>query len=259
MKDNNAIKLALLAGEIMLASGAETTRVEDTMQRLMDAAGLIDPETFCTITGIFASAKDKDGNIITKVRRVQQKDRENNFAKIAKVNNLSRNFVHGKMTIDEALQTLKDIDAVPPYSNLVKVFGAAIASMCFAYMFGGTWLHAINGFLSAALMQIPILIMEKHQVIPMLRIVAGGALGALFALAFINLGLGENIEFVVIGAIMPLVPGVALTNAIRDVLDGNMIAGSARILEALLIAVAIAAGVGTTMATWMSIFGGVFI
>jgi uncharacterized membrane protein YjjP (DUF1212 family) len=126
-------------------------------------------------------------------------------------------------------------------------------------MFGGTILHAANAFLSAFFMQIPVIFLEKRRVVPVLCTITGGAFAALFALIFINMSLGANIEYVIIGAIMPLLPGVALTNAIRDILDGNMLAGSARILEALLTAIAIATGVGAVLGSWMSVFGGVYI
>jgi len=71
------------------------------------------------------------------------------------------------------------------------------------------------------------------------------------------MGLAPSIDYIIIGAIMPLLPGVALVNAIRDILDGDMLAGSARIMEALLTAIAIAAGVGTAVSIWVS-FGGMF-
>jgi len=75
----------------------------------------------------------------------------------------------------------------------------------------------------------------------------------------LNLGLGNNINSIIIGTIMPLVPGISLTNAIRDILEGDFLSGSARILDAILIAVAIATGVGTVMNLWYGAFGGVII
>jgi len=255
MNENKAIKLAVLAGETMLASGAETSRVEDTMMRLMEKSGLTECEAFCTSTGIFASAEDEDGRPVTVIRRLQL--RQSNFEKIARVNELSRRYVEGKIDMAQAFKNLEYINALRPYPFIVRLLGASVASACFAYMVGGNFYHALGAFFSAFLMQIPVKILEKYDVVIFLRNILGGAFGATFALIFVYIGLAESIEYIIIGAIMPLLPGVALTNAIRDILDGNMLAGSARIMEALLTATAIAAGVGVAMSIWMS-FGGIF-
>jgi len=115
----------------------------------------------------------------------------------------------------------------------------------------------IMPFLSAFLMQIPVKLLDRHNVVIFLQNILGGAFGATFALIFVGLGLAPSIDYIIIGAIMPLLPGVALVNAIRDILDGDMLAGSARIMEAVLTAIAIAAGVGTAVSIWVS-FGGIF-
>lgn len=254
MQEDNAIKMAVLAGEIMLASGAETARVEDTMTRLMESSGYKDAESFCTTTGIFASGFTPDGEQVSMIRRV--KAREGNFEKIARVNDLSRCIVEGKKDVVAAIKELEEIRSILPYPFIVRLLGSCIASLCFAYMFGGTLIDAFASFAAAMLMQFPVIFLERRKVVAVLCTITGGVFAALFSLVFVNFGFGHNVEYVVIGAIMPLLPGVALTNAIRDVLDGNMLAGSARTLEALLTAVAIAAGVGTVFGLWMSVFGG---
>jgi len=256
MQTNNSIKLAILAGEIMLASGAETYRVEDTMQRILKHCGMHNAESMCTTTSIFASATDADGNPATMLKRV--KNRGNNFQKVTYVNDLSRSFAEGKLCVDEAIAALEEINTTPPYSNIVRLTGSAVASFCFASMFGGSILDSANAFIAAFLMQIPVLFLEKHNISGVLRNITGGACAAFIALTLMNLGLGENIDFVIIGAIMPLVPGVSLTNAIRDILEGDLISGSARILDAFLVAIGIAAGVGTILTLWLSVVGGVF-
>ncbi|MDR2167273.1 MAG: threonine/serine exporter family protein [Clostridiales bacterium] len=257
MKENQSIKLAVLAGEIMLESGAETARVEDTMLRLMERSGLVGAEAFSTTTGLFASATGKNGEIITMIKRISA--RENNFKKVAGVNELSHKFVDGKINTAEALAELEAINNLRPYPLIIRILGASMASMCFAFMFGGTALHALGAFISAFLLQIPVTFLERKNIVIFLRNIAGGIIGAIFALLFVNLAYIDGVEYVIVGAIMPLLPGVALTNAIRDILDGNMLAGSARIMEALLTAIAIASGVGVVMGAWKSIFGGVLI
>lgn len=253
MDTGAVIKFAILAGETMLSSGAETYRVEDTMLRILRHCGVRDAESLCTSTAIFASAMDAAGNPAAMLKRV--KNRGGNFARVAQVNELSRRFVEGKISINEAIAALENINTTPPYSNIVRLVGSAIASLCFAAMFGGSAMDAAAAFISAFLMQIPVIFLEKRNVVPVLRNIAGGAFGAVSALVLTTLGLGENLDFVIIGSIMPLVPGVALTNAIRDILEGDFLSGSARILDAFLVAIGIAAGVGTVLTLWISLSG----
>ena len=250
-----AIKFAILAGETMLSSGAETYRVEDTMLRILRHSGVRDPESLCTSTGIFASAMDATGRPAAMLKRV--KNRGGNFAKVAQVNELSRRFVEGKIGIEEAIGLLEAINATPPYPNIVRLAGSAVASLCFAAMFGGSVMDAATAFISAFLMQIPVIFLEKRNVAAVLRNITGGGCAAIFALTLMTLGMGRNLDFVIIGSIMPLVPGVSLTNAIRDILEGDLLSGSARILDAFLVAIGIAVGVGTVLTLWISLFGSV--
>ena len=234
----------------MLSSGAETYRVEDTMLRILQKCKFDDVETFATSTGIFATASAKDGNIVTMVKRV--KSRSNNFHKIAIANKVSRDFVNEEINIIEAVDKLietKNMKAYPPW---IRIFGAALAALCFAAMLGGGFDDGINAFVAASLMQIPVLFLEYKNIAAVLRNICGGALAALFSLILLNIGLGTSINAIIIGTIMPLVPGLSLTNAIRDILEGDFLSGSARILDAILIAISIATGVGVVMNLWYS-------
>ncbi|MCL2372454.1 MAG: threonine/serine exporter family protein [Defluviitaleaceae bacterium] len=254
---NQAVKLSILAGEILLASGAETNRVEDTVLRILTKCGFQGAESFATSTGVFASAEGADGNVVTMVRRV--KSRANNFVKIASVNEVSRGFVEGDITVEAALTRLEEIKTSGSYPKWVKIAGASLAAFCLAAMLGGGWDDAVSALVAAFLMHIPIMFLEERNVASVLRNICGGAFAALFSMVLLNIGLGSSINAIIIGTIMPLVPGLSLTNAIRDVLEGDFISGSARILDAFLIAIAIATGVGTAMSLWYSLFGGVLI
>jgi len=257
MDPHESIKLSMLAGEIMLSSGAETYRVEDTMLRILHTCGFSESESFATCTGIFASATGKGGAVVTMIRRV--KTRSNNFQRVACANEISRKFSEGKISISEAVKELEDVKVMSCHPAWLRVLGAAIAALCFTSMLSGGITDSINAFLSAFLMQIPFLFMEKRNIASVLRNITGGACAAFFAIVFMNWGLGHDINLIIIGAIMPLVPGVSLTNAIRDILEGDFLSGSARIMDAILVAIAIATGVGSVMNLWHSVFGGVLI
>ena len=62
--------------------------------------------------------------------------------------------------------------------------------------------------------------------------------------------LASHIDPIIIGSIMPFVPGVAITNAVRDILAGHLISGTARATEALIVAATICAGIATVF-NWL--------
>ena len=51
---------------------------------------------------------------------------------------------------------------------------------------------------------------------------------------------GASNDVVIISAIMPLLPGVIFTTAVRDTLNGDYSSGAARMLEAVVTALAVA-------------------
>ena len=68
------------------------------------------------------------------------------------------------------------------------------------------------------------------------------AIATLLAFLVVHIGWINSMDKVIIGNIMTLIPGIGLTNAIRDLFVGDSIAGILRLTDAMLTALAIAAG-----------------
>ena len=66
--------------------------------------------------------------------------------------------------------------------------------------------------------------------------------GGFLASAFVAMGLAHSVSMVSIGDVMILIPGIILTNSMRDMFGGDTITGVVRFLEAILTAVTIAFG-----------------
>ena len=79
---------------------------------------------------------------------------------------------------------------------------------------------------------------------------------AFLAVALVRLGLGENTNYITIGALMALVPGLVFTNFMRDIMAGDTVAGLIKLVEALLTAGAIAIGTYIAMALAAGLWGG---
>lgn len=248
MDDNMLLNLALDAGEIMLTSGAETHRVEDTMERILSVGGNNMPEAVALSTMLIVSIHSPLSGSLTMTRKVS--DRSINFSKICRVNSLSRKFVAGQVTIEEAYQWLAKIYNEPSYSDILITLSYGIASAAFTVMFLGDIWDGMAALFTGILLGICMRFFAKRKIPYFLKSLFAGVCVAIFALLAYNFGVSDQYHVVIVSAIMPLLPGVTITNAIRDIMEGNFLSGTSKVLEASIIATAVASGVGVVLSVY---------
>lgn len=250
---DDALRLSTEAARIVLESGGETYRAEDVMVAIASSLGGLDPDSFATPTGFIASCDDDTGHSSAVVKRIRK--RQMNLDKIARVNALARDAVSGKLDQDGIERELCSIDALGSYPAPLPSLGAAFITGFFCLLFGGAW----NDALVAAAMGI--VIGKIMQWLGSMRLsdffsnIVGGAFAATTAIAAQSLGLAGNKDAMIIGAIMLLVPGVMIVNAIRDLIVGDLLAGIARAADAFISAAGISIGVGVALQV-AKLFGG---
>ena len=234
------MKTAALAGELMLCSGAETYRVEDTMHHILKTADNLEiAEVLVIMTGITATIKQKDENVISIVKRVNS--RSTNMSRIMEVNDISRRYCGEEITLEEAYKELSGLKK-NIYSRLENRLGVLGICVGFAIFFGGGIREILVTLLVGLVLTGCMTIGEKMQFHAFLQDVFGAFGIAVSSLLFSNL-VKVNLDTVIISSIMPMVPGVAITNAVRDTLQGDYLSGGARVLEAFLKAAGIAVGI----------------
>lgn len=234
--------LASLAGKIMLKNGAETYRVEDTIERICKSRMNIKyADAFVTPTGIFVSLEYK-GEMMTYLIRV--KNIKIDLNKIDLVNQFSREFVDSTMSPSEGIVRLKEINKIKNYSPKTKVLFGSLACAFFTLLFGGTFMDFLSTYMISLIVLIIISEIDKFKMTFFLNNFIGAALASFLSLVSTIIGFGENMDIIIIGSIMALVPGVAITNAIRDTISGDFLSGLSRGMEAIFSALAIAFGVG---------------
>lgn len=237
--------LATLAGKIMLKNGAETYRVEDTIERLCRSRKNIKyADAFVTPTGIFLSL-EYQGEMMTYLVRV--KSIKIDLNKIDLVNEFSREFVNSHMPIEEGLQKLKKINKMKIYNGLIKASFGSLACAFFSILFGGTFLDFISSYVVSFIVLMTIDKINKHKMTFFINNFIGATLASVLSLFTIHIGIGQNMDIIIIGSIMCLVPGVAVTNAMRDTMSGDFVSGLSRGMEAVFSALAIAFGVGMVL------------
>ena len=257
VSDQDVCDLSVRAGEILLENGAELFRVEDTIRRINRAYGIHSSRDFVLSNGIFLTAGSDDEGYYARVQHIPLSS--SHLDRVAAVNQLSREITEGRHTVPEANAILDRIRQMPEQGKWQQILASAAGSGAFCILFLGTFPDMLAAFLSGGILYL-LLMFPLHR--PMskivLNILCGMAVSACSVL-FWKLGLGENLSAIIAGSIIPLVPGLAFTIGIRDLSNGDYIAGSVRILDALLTIFSIALGVGITMSVIHALTGGTLL
>lgn len=252
---NMLSNVAVLAGVIALQSGAETFRVEETIEKIALSQGAQKVNSYVTPTGIFLYLEDSEGNNYTRLERV--KNIGIDLHKVILVNDISRRMVEKRLSLNEAAFLLAEIREVGKlYSSWLYLLAGSLAGASFAFLFGGKLPEVVFAFVAGLFIQG----LGEQRFFRVNRFFVsffGGAIAAVIALIGSFFVANVNIDKIIIGAIMTLVPGVAITNTIRDVLHQDYLSGAARGLEAFLIALSIAAGVTLVIGMWLLYGGGI--
>lgn len=243
---------AAMAGELMLRSGAETYRVEDTMSHILKKAeNLESSDVLVIMTGITATLKVKDNDAITVMKRVNSIS--TNLNAIVVVNDVSRAFCRNEITLEEAHDRLVKLET-GIYGTSQYNFSIIAICIGFVLFYGGGLVDVLAALIVGIFFTALLAVckdLKFHDFLQHVIISIG--------IAFVSMTLESvlkekmDLDIVMISAIMPLVPGMAITNAVRDTLRGDYLSGAARILEAFLRAAGIAIGIGLGIA----IFGNV--
>lgn len=237
------VETCLLAGKIMLQSGAETYRVEDTMTRIAYAFGIKGTHSFVTPTGIIFSI---DGSEPTKLVRVSE--RSTDLKKVTIVNSISRKLTSGELSLSEAFDELKVIERTNfAYPIWIQITAAAISSGCFLIMFNGGWHDFLPAIITGGLGFTGFIYLHRLVQVKFFSECLASLIIGLLAVLFVRSGLGNEIDKIIIGSVMPLVPGLLITNAVRDLMAGHLVSGISKGAEAFLTAFAIGTGIAVVI------------
>lgn len=251
------MEAAMQAGHILLENGAEIFRVEETIGRICRYFGIASVNIFTMSNGIIVTAGDEKEQYFAKVEHIPV--RGSSLDRVAAVNQLSREIEEGRYTVAEVKQCLNRIRSMPGKSRGMMTLAAGVGSAAFCYIYGGTFRDSFSAFLSGLILYVFVLRVSKPYMSKIVANICGGALVTLVSIALYLSGIGENLNHMVIGSIIPLVPGVAFTNAIRDIADENYISGSVRMLDAMLVFFCIAMGVGFIFTVYNRVTGGAML
>jgi len=233
-----ALAIASEAGHILLENGAEISRVEETMERIASHYGVDSKSFFVLSNGIFTTSSfNKYANVEFIPFKGTQLD------KVVAVNQLSRDIVAGKYTLEEARKRLQEIRTMKPHPYWEQILASALGSAGFCIVFGGGLLDCAASFVCGILLWIFVLYVTAPHMSKIVGNIVGGFFVTSLCILFHHIGFGHSLPNMIIGAIIPLIPGVPFVNGVRDLAGEDYIAGATRLLDALLVFFCIAAGV----------------
>lgn len=239
MNYHELLNLSADIGRLLLQNGAEIYRVEESMERIFAAYG-VNGQVYCVPTTIIATIVTPEGENISKGVRVRS--RGTDFDKVMAVNDLCRRVCREKPELSAIQEELSKIPNRPVYSLPLTCLGWALVGAAFALIFGGDFFDAACAFPIGVLVCLLQFLLNKLEANQFFSLMVESFLIGTLAILSVKLGLANNADKVIIGVLMNLVPGIALTNCIRDILAGDLMSGVSKIAEVFLIAVFIALG-----------------
>lgn len=247
MTREQILEVALNMGEALLKSGAETSRVEDTIMRFCQTCGYHEVNVFVTPTVILVG--DKSAPNSTMMSRIR--NRSTNLSNISEINDFSYNISQNPVDYPTAMSKLQDfLQRRPPYGKWMLCLASAICSATFAGMLGGNSHDFVAAFFTGGLAMVLLKQLGGYRPSAFWEnALAGAAIGACTILCC-AISIQCTKTNIIVGSLMPFVPGVACTNGLRDYMAGDLVSGNSRIAEALLFAISIAIGLAFSLLLW---------
>ncbi len=232
--------LLLDIGEAMLCSGAEINRIEETFLKMGEAYGVKEINVLVIPAVIVLTIRTNDKFELTQTRRITAKSITTNLYRLEKLSNITHNCRECAVPLNELKKMISESNK--PVSVIPFVLGSVLASASFSIFFGGTLL---DGFIAAVLALIICFFQRKISFFLSNRIVLSFLCAFVLGIIVGVLAKGfsiVNIDKVLIGDIMLLIPGVALTISVRDIILGDTISGSLRLIDSLFLTGGLALG-----------------
>lgn len=249
------LDFALDAGSILLKNGGEIFRVDETIFHICNRFHVDKVDTFTLSHAIIISAENHEGEVYTRVRNVPLSS--THLGIVAEVNALSREIASGKVGLDEAIARLEQIEKIPPKKDYFQILAAGVGSGCFGLLLKAGVEESLIAFVIGCILYVWVLTAKKHHISKIIMNIVGGVLITILAIGVMQISsVPLKLDGMIIGSIMPLIPGVAFVNAIRDIADSDFLSGTVRMIDAVLVFVYIAIGVGFTLGLYNNIWGG---
>lgn len=239
-KTEDILGVIMNLGKEMLMCGAEVNRVEDTISRLCSAYKFTKADIFSITSLILVTVSDQNGKQVSLSRRIT--GYVFNFYRLEELNALSRTVCRTTPSPDEFQHLLDEIILNSHFSKLFRFLGFLLASFGYCMLFQGSPLDALCSALISVLIFATDRFFHHFRINSLMYNLTVSLIAGLSAFMLCDIFPCLHADKIMIGDIMLLIPGLILTNAIKDMISGDTMAGFLRFCEAILTAVFIALG-----------------
>ena len=226
--------------EEMLVAGAEVSRVEDSVERMCRAYGCDRINAFVITSNIQVTMEAPDGEILTQIRRIVRSDV--NFDRLDFLNDLSRYVCRNLPSVEELRERFDEVMQRKQQPIALSLLSGMAIGGSFAVFFGGNIQDGIAAAICGLATVVLNLVVSKLGQNPLANIFIVSFAAGILSVITVWLGIGVHTDKIMIGVIMLLIPGIAMTNGVRDMLTGDIATGMLRVADALLLAITIACG-----------------
>lgn len=242
------LDIAMEIGMNLLRSGAEIKRVEDTIIYISKAYGATEVDVFAIPTLIVGTIKVNNETYTSKVKRNHAVTTD--LYRLEKYNTLSRYICENKPSLSEVFEKVKEIQEKKDYNIFILILGAIFSAAGFSIFFGGSIKDALAASIVAIMMMV-FMKTQKQTFNSMMYTLIVSVIGGFGSLLMCWMNIGEHLNYVMIGAIMIVIPGLAIGTSIRDIMTDDVLSGSMRLFQVLVTSIAISGG----FSIWTKVYG----
>lgn len=253
---NEILNVIKLISQAIIENGGETSRAEEVCERICNAYNVKNINAFAMPTGIIITIGENDKKTIMK----RIKRRSINFTNLEKANDISYKIVSGDINLKTAEKMITQLIGEGESSNFQKILiilAGGISAGFFSLLMGGGIFDFAISFICGILIQIVSDLFKRNDLYQFLISMIGGMICAIFAVLAVIIFQKGNMDAIISGSIMLILPGLAMTSAIRDTMSGNLVAGTSKVGEALMVAIAVASGVGAILSIFAALGGNI--
>ena len=230
---------------------------EMSIYRILKSYGASRVEVFTILSFISLTAVFDAEQVYTENRRVSIVAYSNDFSRLEQLNALSREVCAARPDLSVIGERLAAINLPPrkkQFKELYLLLGYVLSGTGFAIFFGGSWLDALGAGLCCLAVWFLNGVLKRAALQRLFHAFFVSFMAGALCYLMILLGLGEHPGQMMMAVIMVLIPGIAITNAMREMLISDTISGILRLVEALLIATAVAFGFALAMFVFKGYF-----
>jgi len=242
IETKNEMDAVLQAGRVLMESGAEIYRIEDTMGHMAKSLGIRDFSTYVVNRGVMISGLNRSG--LKESRVLATSVPSIHLGKLEEVNRLSRELAEQpNQPVSSIFQKLKTIEQKTFYRPLEDIIACVIGAGSFSLALGSSWIDGTAAAISGLFVGIGMQIFSRFIHTSFLQIILSSAIAALLANILYYLGIGQHRSVIILGTLMILIPGAYFVNAIREFTQNNYYSGLALMLSGISTCLSISVGV----------------